>query len=298
VAPEVVNRIVVIDNTARGMPARDVARLLADYGPHASRVDVVFRERIAPRTTSLGWTSQQVLKLAVARLLDDDRYVALDAKNVVVRPLDPGFFEAPDGRARVCAYPYVSHPLRPALERSLAYFGLAPEAHLARFPATVTPYLLYSSEVRDLIAEIEGREAAPFARVFVDRDFTEFFLYAAWLSARHGDRSTLYVEDQPRSPMVWPGHSAAADVAEAVSAARAGASPFFSVHRTALRRMDAPSVALVAALWADAGLFPSSQEAVEYIRGYRNFAARRVWAKRAREAGERFRRRVAAGARH
>ncbi len=287
-APELVTRIVVIDNTARGMRHRQVARLLAAYGPLAPKVEVIFRERIATRATSLGWTSQQVLKLAVAAMVEDERYVALDAKNVLVAPLKSGYLEAPDGRARVAAYPYRDHSLRPALERAVAYFGLPLEPQLECFPATVTPYVLYTAEVRDLMKEVERREAAPFARAFVDRGLTEFFLYGAWLTARYDNRTDLYAEDQPRSPMVWPGHVSAADVNSAVVELRARDAPFFSVHRKALIRADSTALATIARTWAEADLFASTGEALEYVRRYRRFYARNVWIKRAREAPERF----------
>ena len=100
VAPEQVDRVLVIDNTRRGVPARRRDAILEAYGPHAPRVEIVPAREVAPPVTALGWMSQQVLKLAVARRVGTERYVTLDAKNIVVNPLDPGYLRAPDGRPR------------------------------------------------------------------------------------------------------------------------------------------------------------------------------------------------------
>ncbi|QCB94439.1 DUF6492 family protein [Cellulomonas shaoxiangyii] len=291
VAPELVERVLVLDNTRHGIPARWRDAIVTAYGVHAPRVDVVAARDVAPPVTALGWTSQQVLKLAVARHVRTDRYVALDAKNVVVRPLEAGYLRGPDGRSRVGAHPYTHHPLRPSVERALAYFGLDAGDHLAHFPATVTPFVLHTQEVLGLLDEVERRDGTTFERAFVRHDVTEFALYAAWLTWRHVDRSSIYAEDQPGCPTVWPGRPTRAAVDEAVRAAGSGL-PVLSVHRTALVRMDDDATAALCAFWAGAGLFTDAAAARAYVDDYRRFFGRQVWAKRAREAPARLARRV------
>jgi Family of unknown function (DUF6492) len=291
VAPELVERVLVLDNTRHGIPARRREALVAAYGVHAPRVEIVAARDVAPPVTSLGWTSQQVLKLAVARQVRTERYVTLDAKNVVVNRLDPGYLRAPDGRPRVGAHPYTHHPLRSSVERALAYFDLDPRDHLESFPVTVTPYVMQTAEVLDLLDDVEVREQRSFEAAFVRLDVTEFGLYAAWLTRRHGDRSAVYAEDQPGCPTVWPGRPSLEAVEEAVRLAGAGL-PVLSVHRTALVRMDGAATDALCGFWSRAGLFPDVAAARAFVDDYRRFYARHVWVKRAREAPTRLARRV------
>lgn len=291
VAPEQVERVVVVDNTRRGVPARRREAILEAYGPHASRVEIVPAREIAPPVTALGWMSQQVLKLAVARRVHTEHYVTLDAKNILVNPLDPAYLRAPDGRPRGGAHPYTDHPLRGSVERALTYFGLDPHDHLERFPATVTPFVLETREVVDLLDEVEKREGRRFERAFVERGVTEFGLYGAWLTHRHGDRSARYAEDQPACPTVWPGRPTLEAVQDAVRLAATGL-PVMSVHRTALVRMDGAATDALCDFWAASGLFPDAAAAQVFVDDYRRFFARNVWVKRAREAPTRLARRV------
>ena len=172
-----VNEIVVIDNSVRGLPA-DVRRdLLRSYGHHSRLVRIVRPTdiRSLPRTT--GWRNQQILKLCIAEQLCSERYVVLDAKNHFVRRIQPDFLQACDGRPKVMVHSYESHPLRGELERVLNYLGLDPTEHINRFTATITPFVLNTSLVREMIADIENRTGNRFEEEFVSNDLTEFFLY-------------------------------------------------------------------------------------------------------------------------
>ncbi|RHA43143.1 hypothetical protein D1825_06310 [Cellulomonas rhizosphaerae] len=292
VAPELVGEVIVVDNSRHGIPARRARAIMSAYGRHAERVRIVPGRQIADPATSLGWTSQQVLKLAVAKLVTTPRYVALDAKNIFVAPLAPAYLESADGRARVGAHPYTSHPLRESLVRVLDYFDLPTEETIQQFPATVTPYVLYTEDVVTLMAEVERREQATFSRAFVQRGFTEFFLYAAWIMVVYRDRSVRYAEDQPGCPTVWPSRATLPHVEEAVDGAASGDFPVLSVHRTALMRLDEPSVRLLCEFWARVGLFDTSDAAVAFVAEYRKYFSRRVWVKRVREAPARVARGV------
>jgi Family of unknown function (DUF6492) len=292
VAPDLVERAVIVDNTRHGISGRRREGVVAAYGVHADNVEIVRGNRVAPAATSLGWMTQQVLKLAVARRVQTERYVTLDAKNFFVAPLDRGYLEAPDGRARVGAHPYDVHPLLPALRRALRYFDLPEDGNVEQFPATVTPYVLYAQDVRDLIDAVEAREGTTFERAFIQQDFTEFFLYAAWLTSRYGDREVRYAQNQPGCQTVWPGRPTLEAVQEAVRNTNEQSLPVFSVHRTALVRMDPAAIDALCDFWATARLFPSAAVAQRFVTTYRDFFGRHVWIKRAREAPARVARRL------
>lgn len=273
VGPDVVETVVVIDNTARGMSASRRRELAERYGPLRDRLRILRPADICAVPGAVGWRSQQVLKLAVARLLDQDRYLVLDAKNHFVAPLRPEFVEAPDGRPRATAHGFESHRLRPDLERTLGYLGLDAARFVPRFPATITPFVLDTGTVRAMLADIETRSGHGFAREFVQQDLTEFFLYCGWIAAQGSDLDDVLDLGRRPCPVVWPRAADAQGVAAAVAAAGQPGTPLFAVHRRALARLDPEGRADLARFWCARGLFRSSGTAerfiVEYQHGYR-----------------------------
>lgn len=286
--------VLVVDNTPRGLSAREVGAVLTAYGPHADRVSVVGRGDLPEVPRGIGWQRQQVLKLLVASRVATERYLVLDAKNHVVRDLDPGWFRAPDGRARLGVHGYATHPLRPSLDRTARYLGLDPGDLLDRFPATVTPFVLYTDLVRGMVTDVQARAGRPFATEFVAQGLTEFFLYGAWLEVGAGGRDRWYVDGQPGCPVVWPGDPSAAAVRAAADELDRTGAPVLSVHRTALVRMGAEATVALVDIWVAHGLFGSRAEAVRYVDGFRRAYHRRVWARRWREVPHRVRERVEA----
>ncbi|WP_028047340.1 DUF6492 family protein [Cellulomonas sp. URHE0023] len=249
--PEHVTSVLLLDNSRSGLAPAFVDRLLPAYGALADRVEVVRAGDVAPLPSAAGWRTQQILKLEVARRITSSRYVALDAKNHLIAPARPDFFEAADGRALVTSYSYATHPLQPSLRHVLTYLGLDPEPHVSHFPATVTPYLL---DTRVVLSLLDGLSTTrTFADEFARNDLTEFFLYAGW-QLKDGTLEERYDLSGAASPVVWPGGATAERVARTIDAARTGRSPFFSVHRNALPRLDDDARAMLADLWADRGL--------------------------------------------
>ncbi|MBO0922201.1 hypothetical protein J1G42_15365 [Cellulomonas sp. zg-ZUI222] len=288
-----VAEVLVIDNTARGLPARGAAELLAAYGPHADRVTLLRPDDLGGVPAAPGWQRQQALKLLVAPRVTTGRYLALDAKNHLVRAPDPAWFGVPDGRARLGVHGYAGHPLRPALERTVRYLGLDPGAVLDRFPATVTPFVLVTSLVRAMVEDVGDRAGRPFAQEFVDHRLTEFFLYAAWLEARAGGRDRWYADGQPGCPVVWPGDPSLRAVRAAGEELDGTGAPVLSVHRTALVRMPADATDALTDLWVAHGLFAARGDAARFVAGFRRTYRRRVWVRRCREAPQRVRARLA-----
>ncbi len=255
--------VVVLDNTRRGL--RDQPALLAAYGAHAPHVEILRPRDVCAMPPAPGWSSQQVLKLAVAARVLTPHYVALDAKNHFVAAPAARYFVGDDGRARVRATAYTTHNLRPKLELVCAYLGLDPAPLVPRFSATVTPFTLDRDTVLAMTADVEARAGRPFAREFIARGLTEFFLYSGWVLRRDGSLDAVMdLVDQP-NPMVWPGRATAAGVRAAIDEA-AGA-PVFGVHRRAIPRLDDDAVALLAQFWAARGLVDDEAAGVALLRG-------------------------------
>lgn len=263
--PTLVEQVVVLDNTRRGLRAPDA--LLASYGDWAAKVRILRPSDVCDLPAASGWRSQQVLKLAVAKNVHTPRYLTLDAKNHFVSSPADSFWQAPDGRARVRGYSYVDHPLRPSLEGVLTYLGLDPAPHVARFTATVTPFVLHTATARELIADVERSSGRPFAEEFLENRLTEYFLYAGWILRRFGTLDHLYELTDSPNPLVWPGKATADGVTEQISLA--SDLPVFGVHRDAFPRLDARARDLLAAFWAERGLVPTPAAGVALLEGMR-----------------------------
>ncbi|ASR56527.1 MULTISPECIES: DUF6492 family protein [Cellulomonas] len=258
-------RVVVLDNTRRGL--REVDALVRAYGALAPRVRVLRPADVTDLPTTSGWRSQQILKLAVARLVETPHYVALDAKNHFVARPDDAFFVAADGRARVRAYSYTDHTLRPALERVCRYLGLDPAEHVGRFAATTTPFTLDREVVLAMLADVESAAGRPFAREFLAHDLTEFFLYAGWLARRDGTlERTLELTDEP-NPVVWPRLATPQGVRAVLDAGRD--LPVLGLHRDAVPRLDPQATAQLAGFWAERGLVDAPADGVALVASMR-----------------------------
>lgn len=283
-------RYVVIDNTSKGLSRRSLQSLRAGYGSLAPRVDVVRADALADLPPVSGWWNQQVLKLAVAATIDTDRYVVLDAKNVVVRPLDRSFLEAPDGRSRLFPSTFSDHPLRPKLEATCRYLGIDPGEWMTSLGSTVTPFVMETAIVRELVDGIERSSGRSLAQEMVAHGLTEFFLYQGWIIASVGGLEAVHALERVRCPAVWPSGAGAAAVSREIARAEASDTPFFTVHQRALASFDSERVGILAGWWAERGLFASSRGARRFIKCFQS-----AWAWRARRL--RTRRSVASAAR-
>jgi hypothetical protein len=267
--PAYASRILVLDNTARGIPARVWTRLRASYGELADLVELISGRRLSGGVAAPGWYSQQILKLAVSGIVETPTYLTLDSKNHFVRAAGAEDFESSDGRARANFHGYETHPLRPKLERVLAYVGLDPGLFVSRFGATATPFTLYTDKVRALMSDVESSSGKAFADEFIRAGLTEYFLYSAWLLSQGERLEELYDPSGVDCPAIWPRGANLPGVSKAVAEVRERNPALFSVHRTALARMDRSSVRTLADLWVERGLFDSQAAARAFVLSYR-----------------------------
>jgi hypothetical protein len=265
-SPEVVQEIVIIDNSRQVMSHAFKDLLLADYGRLAPLVRVLVPNDICTIPSTRGWYSQQILKLAVAKYLESEWYVVLDAKNHFVAMPTIDFFLSTDGqRARVNVYSYTSHPLRPAFERTLTYLGVDPIVWVEKFTATVTPFVLNRAIVLSMIAEIELTSGRAFADEFIANNLTEFFLYSGYI-LKHGLKlEDMYDFHKMYCPIIWPRSADLNGCQTAISQVEEGGGPIFSIHRNALANICNDSLQILALFWKERHLFNSVEDAERFI---------------------------------
>ena len=287
--PSCAEQIIVIDNTARGLAPAVTRALRSDLGVHAASLQVLRPLDICVVPRTIGWRSQQILKLCVAEQVHTDTYVVLDAKNHFIAPVGRDFFVTADGRARVAAYGFRTHPLRSSLERVLTYANVDPGPLIDRFTATVPPFVLNTQTVRSMIADVQTRAGRPFAQEFVDHELTEFFLYSAWVISQGRALEEVFDLVDARCPLIWPGSARLGGAHAAIEQARQSSSPLFGVHRKALDRLDADGRQVLAEFWVERGLFRSAGDAHDFIAAFKSTLRREARTKRVRELPIRLR---------
>lgn len=125
-AVDIIEGIIIIDNSEGALSSRRKKRLLIEYGHLENFVRFFDSREISQVSQAHGYDRQQVLKLMVSLIIESERYVVLDAKNHLVFTLERSFLEAPDGRACINIHDYTQDILRPHLERVLAYLNVDP----------------------------------------------------------------------------------------------------------------------------------------------------------------------------
>jgi hypothetical protein len=266
------NRLVIIDNSRPRMRSRNTVALLREYGCAGSPVEVVTPKDLEITVDTWGDRGQQALKLAIADRIDTPRYVVLDAKNHLIAPLNGDWLEAPDGRLRRRVHSYVGHPREHGLRAVLAYFGLD-QSLIESFTASTTPFVMETATVRDLMRYVEERHATDFASAFVASEMTEFPLYTAWVMKGGCTIEQTYALDEPVLPALWP-HMANGEGVRQVLELAGEHTPFFSVHREALARLDSEGADILAAFWASRGLFVDSHAGAQFIAAYKRYHRR------------------------
>jgi hypothetical protein len=266
-APDFASQIYVIAN--QGLIGENEWRipLLHDYGYLGDRVRLVDAPDVSAIPSSIiGWKSQQILKLMVAKIVTSDRYMVLDAKNHLIFPLSNDFCENGD-RIQLSSRNYESSPMRHYLDSSLQYFDVDKDGIQTTFLPTTTPFIFPTHLVRALIDNIDQREQTPFPLVFDRLGATEFLLFGAFLCSLPGGIGKFYDLSGQICPMITTRSKGFGpdEIQEVVARVEGAQIPFFTIHREAFCALDERSKQAVAALWVRRCLFESVSDALGFI---------------------------------
>jgi Family of unknown function (DUF6492) len=265
--PVLAAEILVVENHQFGDAPRWRGALLYEYGSLAGKVRFVEARDLAeiPRNMS-GWFSQQILKLLASSVVSTDRYVILDGKNHLVRPLTESFLSAPSGLIRSYLMNYENHPMRSFLENSLSYFSLNLDEYISSFTPTATPFVVSTQLVRDLVRYIESRESKSFAEAFVGSNYnrSEFFLLSAYILSTGKHLSDYYDFSGRVSPAIWP-ESTETECLAAIAASERYQLPFFAIHRRAFSKLSQECRWRLATFWFHHALFKSADIPLKFL---------------------------------
>jgi Family of unknown function (DUF6492) len=276
---EIIEKILIIDNSERPPPKGWKARILSEYGRLSGLVEIVGSHDIARLPWANGWKTQQILKLMASHIVATERYLILDSKNHLVFPLTREALEASDGRPRTHFHSYFDHPLRRHLERALDYYGLERAQHVAHFTATATPFVIYTEIARKMIVDLSNREGRRFELAFTKCKLTEFFAYTCFVINDRRDLAALYDFHQPATPCIWEHTATRSGCQETVAQALAQRSPFFALHRSAIAKLDADARKVVAGFWFARSLFETSERADTFLAELQLKSRKKSWSR-------------------
>lgn len=185
--------------------------LLDAYGPLAPKV----RFHEAGRVTRYdlqpfeGPATQQVLKMRAAALVETDTHILLDGKNLFVRPTGLSDFVR-DGKLRMLPKPALAKPspeLMGCFQINMDIVGVEGTGWQDMSLPMITPFIIHTATMRDLLVHIEARHGKPFEEVFL-RDHHpssvyEFILYNAYL-IKTGRYDDLYWRGEHFVAGLWP----------------------------------------------------------------------------------------------
>lgn len=263
---DLVEEIVIIDNSLPLDSDDWQDKALHQYGELAEFVRFVPASKLIGTVTDTdGWWTQQVLKIKVSEVIRSERYVLLDAKNHLIRPLKRDFLETVAGQPRINGHSFTEDPMRSFLECTLRYLGIDPSPHLEWFTRTTTPFTMLTTEARNLARFLDEREGNRIILAFQEQKLTEFFLYSGFLVSK-GVLASAYEFNQPHCVQLWGETADEAGCLATVAKAERSECPFMAVHSKALARMDRNGREAIAKFWHARGLFPSVSHGVRFIR--------------------------------
>lgn len=266
--PECCHSIFILDNSAFGLRAHTRRRLSSFYGNLADKVTYIRVKDMVTTRGADGWRSQQAAKLLIARRVPTAHYVVLDAKNHLIDPVAFSSFLARDGRAHTGFHSYRTHSLKDSLTRTMRYLGAEQgqiEAALDRFPVTATPFVFQTSLVTQMINWLEEASGRKFETTFEDEKLMEFFTYSGWVDLHGPGLATVMDGTAIQSPTVWPRDAHAEGVSQTFEHAQRVDAAFFGVHRQVFARAPVTVLRMVAAWWAEKGLYEDQEQALKLI---------------------------------
>ena len=204
------------------------------------------------------------MKLSISALSDKEHYLVLDAKNHFIRKLKRDDLFSESGKP-------ISHLqihggyLKTCLKESCSYFDVDVDPDKAVLP-TVTPYLMITSLVKDLLKEVEKREGNGIYELISKNDkITEFLLYFSYLAYRGGIEHFYSLETKPYATLFtkWP--ESEGDIKRVLESTKQDNVWMFSVHSKRFSQLKVNEIDFIASLWVERGLFESVDGAKKFI---------------------------------
>jgi hypothetical protein len=146
-----------------------------------------------------GYTTQQILKCQIAKLIDSNWYWILDSKNFFIKKITEDHLFDISGKVRISNVFDIRNPWVKSWDLTASVFEILPQQKL--FIENVTPYAIKTELMRSMIDYLVCKHKQEFPTWFYRSyhslfplSFNEFYLYNHWL-IRENNILDLYILD-------------------------------------------------------------------------------------------------------
>jgi len=162
------------------------------WGKFSSQVVLMHRRTWNIEYTENGWLTQQLLKLLGAYSSSSNWAMVLDAKTLLVQPVDPNRLFDDKGRSTWGYWPAI-----PVFEQSRKIVSKLFEIDLQNVAGPQgVPFFFNIQVIKELIPEVEKRSGKKFSTWFLEQGMvTEFILYSGYVEYRDGTLDRLYSKE-------------------------------------------------------------------------------------------------------
>jgi hypothetical protein len=176
------------------MTANDID--IAWWGRYSDRVKIIHRNHWNIAYAENGWLTQQLLKLLAAEQSTSTWSMILDAKTIIVQPVELDRLFNDDGQL---TWGYM--PVFPVFETAKQIVSKLFQINLNNVagPAGI-PFFFHNQTVHNMIREVNQRTGQSFATWFQNAGMvTEFILYSGFVQYKDGTLDKMYTNtfDQP-----------------------------------------------------------------------------------------------------
>ena len=273
VDPGIVGKIFVIANgpSAEFVVDYFTREIAGEYGPLSERVILLHHRQVAPEMPDWGhgWRTQQVLKLCIARHVEQKFYVVMDSKNQFVRHVDLSHLISDEGRPRAWTASYRQNS-EEHMRASFGYFDIDPEPYIDSLFPSITPIILEKTVVTRMVDYISDKESMPFEIFFVmmpARNLTEFLLYYAYILKLGINIKEYYATSQKFMVTLFLDKVSCDNRFQSVMFEASRDDIFaFGVHAVAMAALTPHQVEVISKFWHERGLISCISEASEYLK--------------------------------
>jgi hypothetical protein len=138
-----------------------------------------------------------------------------------------------------------------------------PEMVIHKFLPTTPPFIMVTDIVLRMIKFVEQQENQSFVKTFLEKDFTEFFLYGIYLYSR-GYYNLYEIDYSCGVDSIWEETSNKSMQQTFTKPS----SVFLAVHRRAFRNMHYDTRIMLAQFWYNKRLFASYDDALNFVKGW------------------------------
>lgn len=214
----------------------------------------LIKNKLQKEIADNGYALQQCLKLLISQVVQSKHYLLLDAKNHFIRKTSfDDYYQLDKIKTQFKSLPAGRHLM--LLKNSLAEIGAKLKDGNEFCMPIITPYMMITEEVRNLVKFVENKHNKAFVECFVEdcKNCTEFFLYFSWL-LKNGS-FTHYCNAQSESVTLFTKYPESHELCKKLIAnATTGNIKVFGLHRKRISQLDGEEIKLLGELWGKSNL--------------------------------------------